>query len=271
MKFILTKRNIKYFGSISKALFISQFSLMLEYRAEIALWALSGLLPLIMLSIWNESTIISSLNLTNEFIIRYFISAFIVRQFTAVWVMVTFEEDFIEGKLSSYLLQPLHPFFRYLFSHIAEQISRIPFVLIILLIVFLFNPDFFWLPGLKNSIFFVLATFLSFLVRFFIHWAFSCICFWSERASAIERLLLIPYFFLSGMVAPLESFPIVIRNFALCTPFPYILDFPSRILSTSESNLLSGFTFQLLWIVIFYFIGSILWKFGVEKYSAMGS
>jgi ABC-type uncharacterized transport system permease subunit len=34
---------------VARALFTSQYALMLEYRAEIALWALSGVLPLIML------------------------------------------------------------------------------------------------------------------------------------------------------------------------------------------------------------------------------
>ena len=37
------------------ALLGSQYAHMLEYRAEIALWALSGVLPFIMLSVWSGS------------------------------------------------------------------------------------------------------------------------------------------------------------------------------------------------------------------------
>ena len=40
---------------VARALFTSQYALMLEYRAEIALWALSGVLPLIMLGVWSGS------------------------------------------------------------------------------------------------------------------------------------------------------------------------------------------------------------------------
>ena len=40
---------------VARALLGSQYALMLEYRAEIALWALSGVLPLIMLGVWSGS------------------------------------------------------------------------------------------------------------------------------------------------------------------------------------------------------------------------
>ena len=46
-----------------------------------------------------------------------------------------FEEDNLSGKLSPYLLMPLSPFYRYLASHIAEQLTRIPIVIMMLLIL----------------------------------------------------------------------------------------------------------------------------------------
>ena len=188
------------------ALVTSQYALMLEYRAEIILWAISGFLPLIMLGIWREAGISLSMGLNDQWLTRYFVSAFFVRQFTAVWVMISFEEDNIEGRLSPYLLQPIFPFWRYYSSHIAEQISRLPIVFIIMSIIFILIPNSIWNPGLFNLIIFTFALFLAFCVRFLLHWLFAMICFWNERASAIERLLLIPYLFLSGLVAPLDAF-----------------------------------------------------------------
>ena len=130
MKLIIPLKKYYRFIRISKALLSSQYALMLEYRAEIILWALSGILPLIMLGVWKEAGITSRIGLSGEWISKYFISAFIVRQFTAVWVMFSFEEDNLEGRLSPYLLQPIIPFWRYFFSHIAEQFSRLPIVII---------------------------------------------------------------------------------------------------------------------------------------------
>ena len=52
MRSTVFAKNIRSFCKIAFALISTQYSLMLEYRAEIILWALSGVLPLIMLSIW---------------------------------------------------------------------------------------------------------------------------------------------------------------------------------------------------------------------------
>ncbi len=267
----LMSKNIKRFLRISFALFSSQYSLMIEYRAEIALWAISGMLPLIMLGIWRESGISLALSLNKDWLTRYFISAFIVRQFTAVWVMVSFEEDNLEGRLSPYLLQPIMPFWRYFFSHIAEQFSRIPIVLIMLLLVFISMPGAFWFPDFGHLMISIFAIFSAFCVRFLLHWLFSMICFWTDRASALERLLLIPYLFLSGLVAPLEAFPDSIKTFALFTPFPYILSFPSRLLAGQEINIIKNFLILFLWGLVLILLGHYFWKLGLKRYSGMGA
>jgi hypothetical protein len=112
---------------VARALLVSQVALMGEYRAEIALWALSGLLPFIMLALWRQAPAGAALGLGPEGLDRYFLSAFLVRQFSVVWVVFAFEEDALLGRLSPYLLQPLHPLWRYLAAHLAEQLTRLPF------------------------------------------------------------------------------------------------------------------------------------------------
>ena len=180
----LVKNKISRKLSIANALIGSQYALMLEYRAEIILWAISGILPLIMLGIWKEADITSSLGLNNQALDKYFISAFIVRQFTAVWVMVTFEEDNIEGRLSPYLLQPIIPFWRYYSSHLAEQISRLPIVIILLIFLFILMPGSFWLPSFPTILLFIFSTFLAFSVRFLLH------CYLQWHVSGMIELVL---------------------------------------------------------------------------------
>ena len=113
--------------AVARALLGSQYALMLEYRAEIALWALSGLLPFIMLALWSQAPAGAALGLGGAGLGRYFLSAFLVRQFSEVWVVFAFEEDALLGRLSPYLLQPLHPLWRYVAAHLAEQLTRLPF------------------------------------------------------------------------------------------------------------------------------------------------
>jgi ABC-2 type transport system permease protein len=51
---------------VARALFASQYALMLEYRAEIVLWALAGMVPFIMLAIWIESPAGAALRLGDD-------------------------------------------------------------------------------------------------------------------------------------------------------------------------------------------------------------
>ena len=247
-----------------------QYSNMLEYRAEIALWAISGIIPFFMLNIWTNNDLNESINFSNVMLARYFISAFFVRQFSVVWVVFTFEEDALLGRLSPYLIQPLHPFFRYFAQHIAEQITRLPFALIIAMIFFIFNPNSFWLPSSNTLIYSIIATFLSFLIQFLMQSIIATLCFWTEKASSIEKLLFIPTLFFSGLLAPVSSFPNYVKSWIYFTPFPYLINFPATILSENQSNILSGILIQIFWVILFFYVFKKTWGSGTKKFTAMG-
>ena len=248
-----------------------QYSNMLEYRVEIALWAISGIIPFFMLNIWTNNNLNESINITNTMLSRYFLSAFFVRQFTVVWVVFTFEEDSLMGKISPYLIQPLNPFFRYLAQHIAEQITRFPFALIIVFCFFMFNSEIFWIQNLFILLLSFISTFLSFLIQFLMQSIIACLCFWTEKASSIERLLFIPTLFLSGLLAPVVSFPEFVKSWIYITPFPYLIDFPANLLSGNPTNINGGITMQILWILILFPLFKKIWSEGIKKYTAMGS
>ena len=146
-------------------LFKTQYANMLEYRAEIALWAISGVIPFFMLNIWTNNGLNESINISDVMLSRYFLSAFFVRQFSVVWVVFTFEEDALLGRVSPYIIQPLHPFIRYFAQHIAEQITRFPFALFIAIFFFIFNPQSLWVPSFLTIIISLLSvSLLTFLI-----------------------------------------------------------------------------------------------------------
>ena len=254
-----------------KTLLKVQYSNMLEYRIEIALWAISGIIPFFMLNIWTNNNLNESINLSNISLSRYYLSAFFVRQFSVVWVVFTFEEDALLGKISPYLIQPLNPFFRYLAQHLAEQITRFPFAIIIALTFFVFNPESIWIPNLSIFLLSCISTFFSFLIQFLIQSIIACLCFWTEKASSIERLLFIPTLFLSGLLAPVISFPQYVKSWIYLTPFPYLIDFPANLLSGNTTNITSGFSMQIFWILVLFPLFKKVWSMGTKKYTAMGS
>ena len=263
----MSNLNISKISTLLKV----QYSNMLEYRIEIALWAISGIIPFFMLNIWTNNDLNQSLNMSNINLSRYFLSAFFVRQFSVVWVVFSFEEDTLLGKISPYLIQPLNPFFRYFAQHIAEQITRFPFALIIAFIFFLFNPTSIWFPNLSFLFLSCISTFLSFIIQFLIQSIIACLCFWTEKASSLERLLFIPTLFLSGLLAPVVSFPEYVKSWIYLTPFPYLIDFPANLLSGNETNIFNGFIMQILWILLLFPLFKKMWFEGTKKYTAMGS
>jgi ABC-2 type transport system permease protein len=256
---------------MARVLLSTQYALMLEYRAEIALWALSGVLPLIMLGVWQGSGAGAAAGWSAQALSRYFLAAFLVRQFTVVWLIHVFEEDLLQGKLSAQLLQPLHPLWRHLAAHLAEQATRLPFVAVLLVLVGLLQPLALPQPTLLRLLLGLLAIGSAFVLRFCLQIILTMACFWSERAAALDRLLLIPYLFCSGLVAPLDTFPPGWRALADATPFPLMVDFPARLLAGLPVDSGAGFAAIAAWCAVLLPIGLLLWRAGLRRYSAMGA
>ena len=256
---------------IARTLLSTQYAYMLEYRAEIALWALSGVLPLIMLGVWQNSGAASQAGWSPGQLRHYFVAAFLVRQFSVVWLIHVFEEDVVSGKLSPFLLQPLQPLWRYFAAHLAEQATRIPFVALMLLALAWVNPALLWVPTPEHLVLGIAAIWGAFLLRFLLQTLSSMLCFWSERAAALDRLLVIPYLFLSGLVAPLDTFPPAIKTVALATPFPAMVDFPARLLAGLPVDVGAGFLSLMLWCGLLSPLCWLSWRRGLRRYGAMGA
>jgi ABC-2 type transport system permease protein len=93
----------------AKAFLLVYYAYMLEYRAELFLWALSGTLPLILMGVWTKASAQGQFGLNPGEFARYFLIVFLIRQFTVVWVIWEFEKKLWKGGflLDSYnLLTP---------------------------------------------------------------------------------------------------------------------------------------------------------------------
>jgi ABC-2 type transport system permease protein len=249
------------------------YALMLEYRAEILLWALAGLLPLMLMGVWMKAAAsgAATQGKTPEDFARYFMTVFIIGQFTTVWVIYDFEYDVVEGRLSPWLLQPIDPGWRYLASHAGERLTRLPWVIAMIVVFFLLYPKALWVPSLRSVALCISAVALAFTLRFAMQYAFSMLGFWVERAGSIEQLTFILFIFLSGRIAPLELYPESVARFAQWTPFPYVVYFPTTLLLDPHATPWPGFAIMLGWIAFFAGLQRLLWRRGLKHYSAMGA
>lgn len=261
------KKTIK----IVKTFLSTYYAFMLEYRAELFLWALSGCLPFILMGLWVEAAKEGNFALNSLQFARYFLVSFIVKQFNVVWVIFEFETQVVQGTLSPKLLQPIDPVWHHVASHFTERLARFPFILGMILLFFALYPEALWLPKIGNFLLFLVIIIFAFALRFLIQYTFALLAFWTERANAIETLWFLFYLFLSGMIAPLEVFPETIREIALWTPFPYLIDFPSSLLIGLPVNVRQGLLVMLGWWVLFFICNRWLWRKGLRRYSGMGA
>lgn len=244
---------------------------MLEYRAELFLWALSGSLPIILMGVWIKASQNGQFGLAPTDFARYFITVFLVRQFTTVWVIWEFEKEVVEGRLSPRLLQPIDPVWHHVARHLSERLARLPFALVLVGLFFLLYPQAIWLPSIGRVLLFALVLVLAFTLRFLIQYTFALFAFWTERASAIEQFWFLFFLFLSGMIAPLEVFPPQVRTVAQWTPFPYLIHFPASILIGLPVDIGRGILMMLGWSLLFLLWNRWLWRKGLKQYSGMGA
>lgn len=261
----------------SRVLLSVYYAYMMEYRAEILLWALSNVFPLIMMGIWMEVGRDGRYEIAPVDFARYFLAVFIVRQFTVVWVIWEMEYHIVEGKLSPYLLQPIDPVWRFFAGHVAERITRLPFSICFIVLFFVMFPSAYWVPHPAAAAVAVLFVVLTFLMRFIMQYTSSMLAFWVERASATEHLMWIFYLFLSGLMAPLELYDPTMRTIALYTPFPYLVWYPSRLLVSGfdgagvSVSLAQALTVMAVWGFGYFVLNRWLWRLGLKHYSAMGA
>lgn len=247
------------------------FAYMMEYRAEVFLWALSGALPLILMGLWIEASKQGNFSLTSTQFAQYFLTVFLVKEFTIVWMIWEFEKEVVEGTLSFRLLQPIDPVWHHGAMHLAERMARIPFTIGLAGLFFFLYPEAFWLPKLTTILLFIMVVALAFTLRFVIQYTFAIFAFWTERVASIEELWFLIYLFCGGVIAPLEVFPPVMQKILLWTPFPYLLHFPTAILIGLPVNIPRGILMMLGWGIIFFILNRWLWKKGLKKYSGMGA
>jgi ABC-2 type transport system permease protein len=244
---------------------------MLEYRAEIFLWVLSGSLPIILMGIWIQAAQGGNFGLSARDFARYFFAVFLVRQFTNVWVIWDFELEVLEGQLSFRLLQPIDPVWHHVARHLAEKLTRLPLAVVLTILFFSLYPQAFWIPSLSSACLCLLATIMAFSLSFLIQYTFSMFAFWTERASAIQQFWFLFYIFLSGIIAPLEVFPPLVREIVQWTPFPYLVYFPASLLVGLPADVPRSLLVIVAWFAVTFAINRWLWRRGLRQYSGMGA
>lgn len=260
-------------GRAFRALFALNFSLSMQYRAQSVLWMISGLTPLIMLMVWLQLAKDGPVGGYDALTFaQYFLLMFFCRQVTPSWVIYLLDRGVKHGELSPYLLQPLHPVWHYVMMHWGEMALRVSMVLPIVLVGLTLVDAWTW-SLLANLPAFILALILAWIINFAVHVVVGLIAFWVDNALGYDTFVYQLYIMLGGTIVPVDLFPAAVRSVLYWTPFPYVLDFPVRVMigRVHGIELLQGLGVQVLWIGILVTIFSLVWRAGLRRYSGAGA
>ncbi|MBI5876747.1 MAG: ABC-2 family transporter protein [Chloroflexi bacterium] len=245
----------------------------LEYRAQIIIWMLISTSPLISLAVWLAVAADGPVGgYSSADFVAYYLLAIFVRHMNGSWVYHELEYGIREGLLSPKLLKPLNPIHDYLTTHLGDRIFRLPILIVPLGIIA-------WLAGAQYDLspaslaLFVLALMLSFGINFLTSYCIGLLNFWITHADSINELEYAFRSLLGGIVAPIALFPAPIPQLSLYLPFRYTLSFPVEILlgRVSPDEMLLGFTVQAAWLALFLGLYAVLWRQGLQAYSAVGA
>jgi ABC-2 type transport system permease protein len=245
-----------------------------EYRANMAIWMLVNVMPLVMLAAWfsmSEGGPIAGYS-QSDFVSYYLLLAF-VQQMTSVWVIYELDYDIRHGGLSIKLLHPLNPVHDYLSTNLADKVLR-PFVLIPLaLVAWRIFPTIHYAATPLSLSLFVLALAAAWFVRFMSQYIFGLLAFWISDSMTLNDIWFALSQLLGGIVAPLDLFPPNVTAVANLLPFRFMLSFPVELVSgrLTPKDLGTGLAAMIFWVVLSIVAYRWFWRKGIRQFSAFGA
>ena len=252
---------------------------MLQYRGEIVLWAVWGLVyPAVSYAMWSAATESRPGGTIAGFdrgdFAAYFFVIMIVGHLTAAWDTYEMGHLIRSGEMSPKLLRPILPIWEALSSNLAYKITTLVFLVPAWsLFAWLVAPTFHttgWQLGLG-----VIAVVLAGILNFMLNYAVALIAFWTPKLDATGELYFGAGLVWGGRFAPLAAFdalPSFMRGIADILPFRWMFAFPTELLMgriAEPGAALRGLGMQLIWLAAAVLAFRLTWTAAVRRYTAV--
>jgi ABC-2 type transport system permease protein len=261
---------------IYRALFVANFQQAAQYRVQYLLWLLFAVIrPVVFLAAWSAAATAQGGAIGSYSIgdfAAYYVCLTLVSQLTMSWNAYDFELEVRQGKLAPKLLRPLHPLHYAVVENVVYKVTTLPALMpALVLIAWSFQAHF--QTQLWQALLFVPSVLLAAALRFVFGWFIASFAFWTTRIHAIMHLYDRTVFLLAGQIAPLSLLPGPLALLSYALPFGYMLWAPSEILRGGLDFAQAMLTIlaQLVWLAISWVAYSLVWRFGLRQFSAVGA
>lgn len=245
----------------------------LQEKGEIVVWLIIEMIPIIVMgSLWinnpNQNGILS----TKQLVTYYFV-VLITSRLTDFWFDNYMQENIRTGSFSKWLLKPIRTPFMFIPDNLGSKMFSIPFTLIPLIAILgLIFRDFLIVPDMKVFLWFGLALFATYAIKFSLSLITATMAFYWEQSRAALHARWVAEIVFGGYALPLSFYPDWLAWIPNSLPFKYIFYIPASIynevlIGSQIGEALSG---GAIWSVVLLAASFWFWKKGIRKYSAVG-
>jgi len=267
------KKRSNIIKKYRKAFQIGMQSAMI-YRIDFIMGIVSGIIPFaVQIFIWKAvyttSNEESLRGFSYHFILFYILAAAMVAKLVSCLSHHQIAEEIKNGGVSKYLLKPVDHFFYYLMSEAGGRFFLIVFIDVGLVLI---GGYFTGTIRVISSLIQLFVTLLAFVIHFLIYYLIALSAFWFSKATSIFTVFGLISSFLGGGIIPLDFFPNGMQNILNYLPFGLTIYFPVKMLlfEIPKGEKIFFISLQCIWIGLLFLICKLVWKKGLEKYSAYG-
>ncbi|WP_426446094.1 ABC transporter permease [Paenibacillus sp. S-38] len=248
----------------------------LEYRANFTLSLLSSIFPIavqvfLWLAVFQSADRSSVFGYTRGELIAYSILAALFGKLAAAGFEHEIAGDIKDGRLSKFVVQPIHYFLFRLCSFLGEKAMHYLVIAVLTAgVVFALRGDI--QPEPMRILVCLAALSLSVAINFLIFFSLSMTAFWIQEVWGIYLAFSLLANIAGGGLFPLDMFSDSVQAVLSLLPFKYIVYFPAQLLlgKVPPGDLFASISVQGLWILVLTLVSMGLWRTGLRKYESVG-
>ena len=255
------KTSLSYKGAFYLFIFISTFSSFISYFLWMAIYGSS------------DKPVLGGL--TRDEMVLYIFMTYVTSSVVMISIADWVSDDVVKGTVAMNLIKPID----YRMSLITRAMGT-------MLYRFLAPSVFIWIgvefykvfalggqvTSIKNIILYLLSSIMSFFIYVLFDFCVGMIAFFTSYVFGLLMVKDALLRFLTGQLIPLSFFPEAVQRIFDFLPFSSMIYTPVMIYlgKYSDSELVFVLARQLVWIVLLYALGSVIWQRVTRRLEVLG-